>query len=50
MEAITLGSRSIIQDKFFHKDQDEKYKKHQQTVTTINKEKLQSLKAYEKEI
>lgn len=48
MEAITLSSRSIIQDKFFFKDQDEKYKKHQQTVSSINKEKLQSLKGYEK--
>jgi hypothetical protein len=37
MEAITLGSRSIIQDKLFHKDHDEKYKKHQQTVSSINK-------------
>ena len=48
MEAITLGSRSIVQDKFFHKEQDEKYKKHQMTVSSINKEKLQSLKTYEK--
>ena len=46
MEAITLGCRSIVQDKFFEKDQEEKYKKHKNTVGQINKEKLQSLKGY----
>ena len=37
MEAIILGSRSVVQDKFYQKDQSDKYKKHQQTITHINK-------------
>jgi len=37
MEAIILGSRSINQDKFYQKDQDEKYKKHRQTLGSITK-------------
>ena len=48
MEAITIGCRSIVQDKFFEKDHDGKMKKHQQTVEQINREKLQSLKSYQK--
>ena len=32
MEAITLGCRSVVQDKFFEKNQDDKFKKHQKTV------------------
>jgi hypothetical protein len=39
MEAIILGSRSIVQDKFFQKEQEEKYKKHQDTVKLISQEK-----------
>ena len=40
MEAIILGSRSVVQDKFFQKDQTEKYKKHQDTVKNITKDRL----------
>lgn len=50
MEAIILGSRSGVQDKFFQKDLDEKYKKHQDTIKTISKEKLLQFKGWEKEI
>ena len=50
MEAIMLGSRSVVQDQFFEKDQTDRLKKHTDSVKLIGREKLQSLKGYEKEI
>ena len=39
MEAIILGSRSIVQDNFFQTEHEEKYKKHKDTVKLISQEK-----------
>lgn len=37
MEALIIASRSVIQDKFFQKDQEHKYEKHLNQVTHIQK-------------
>lgn len=50
MEAIMLGSRSVLQDRFFQKDQDDKYRRHQDNIKTISKEKIGQLKEWEREV
>ena len=50
MEAIILGSRSINQDKFFQKGQQDKYKKHRETLGSITKEKQRIVKEWEREV
>lgn len=50
MEAIILGSRSVVQDRFFQKDQDERYRRHQDNVRTISKEKNGQLREWGKEL
>jgi hypothetical protein len=48
MEAIILASRSINQDKFFQKDQEEKFKKHRETIGLITNVKQVQAKEWEK--
>ena len=48
MEAIILGSRSINQDKFFQKDQEEKFKKHREIIGLITNVKQTQAKEWEK--
>lgn len=48
MEAIMLGSRSIMQDRFFQKEQEEKYRKHQESIKLISRERQPSVRGWEK--
>lgn len=50
MEALKLSSRAVVQDRFFQKDQEEKYRRHQASMKTIYGERNGQLQEWQKEV